>query len=85
MRAILGKLQWVASQVRPDVSFQVCQLLGSSKDWQRSHFELPSDKATQGPFFPSAKSVIAFQTLIATEASETMFFFRFQMIFFPGI
>ena len=62
MRAILGKLQWVASQVRPDVSFQVCQLLGSSKDWQRSHF-LAVNKIVRKLRYSASDSYLMFENL----------------------
>ena len=38
LRALLGKLQWIACQVRPDIAFAVSSLLSFAGQWQRCHF-----------------------------------------------
>ena len=38
LRALLGQLQWIACQVRPDIAFAVSSLLSFAGQWQRCHF-----------------------------------------------
>ena len=38
LRALPGKLQWIACQVRPDIAFAVSSLLSFAGQWQRFHF-----------------------------------------------
>ena len=37
LRALLGKLQWIACQVRPDIAFVVSSLLSFAGQWQKCH------------------------------------------------
>ena len=40
LRSALGKLQWVASQARPDIAFSLSRLLAQDKERIRGHFML---------------------------------------------
>ena len=40
MRKLLGKLQWLATQTRPDICFDVNALLSRSKVWEKTDITL---------------------------------------------
>ena len=40
MRKLLGKLQWLATQTRPDICFDVNSLLSRSKVWEKTDITL---------------------------------------------